>query len=254
MHDVVADMRALPARSRLGLAARRAPRGRRVLALGVARAPQAAIAARAARELERSSHAVDVRFTAPAPGAGKWANLNAALAEHPAAGYDWLMLVDDDVVLPRGFLDGFLALAERHGLALAQPAHAFRSHAAWRVTRRRPGVMAASPASSRSVPSPRSAQRHSGRCCRSPTSRWAGGSTPIGPRWPRRGAGPVGVIDATPIRHLRPVAESYPRDAALAEAAAFLRDRPYVGRARANDTLAGVAVTRGRRVRASAYA
>jgi hypothetical protein len=48
----------------------------------------------------------------------------------------------------------------------------------------------------------------------------------------------VGVIDATAVRHLRPVAATYARDAALAEAAAFLRGRPYVGRPRANETLA----------------
>ena len=53
-----------------------------------------------------------------------------------------LLLVDDDVVLPRGFLDLFLLAAERAGLKLAQPAHAFASHAAWPVTRRRPGLMA----------------------------------------------------------------------------------------------------------------
>ena len=41
--------------------------------------------------------------------------------------------------LPRGFLDAFVFLAERFGLRLAQPAHRARSHAAWTVTRRRPG-------------------------------------------------------------------------------------------------------------------
>ena len=46
----------------------------------------------------------------------------------------------DDVVLPRGFLDAFIFLAERFDLALAQPAHRWRSHAAWGVTRRRPGM------------------------------------------------------------------------------------------------------------------
>ena len=36
----------------------------------------------------------------------------------------------------------FISLAERHGFRLAQPAHAFASHAAWEVTRRRPGLTA----------------------------------------------------------------------------------------------------------------
>ena len=39
---------------------------------------------------------------------------------------------------------------------------------------------------------------------------------------------PIGVIDATPIRHLKPVAAAYPRDAAIAEAEAFLDGRGYV--------------------------
>ena len=39
------------------------------------------------------------------------------------------------------------------------------------------------------------------------------------------------VVDATPIGHtLRPIAASYPREAALAEARAFLAGRPYLTR------------------------
>ena len=49
---------------------------------------------------------------------------------------------------------------------------------------------------------------------------------------------PVGVIDATPIRHTRPIADTYPRGAAVAEAEAFLRTRPYVPRHEAQETLA----------------
>ncbi len=45
----------------------------------------------------------------------------------------------------------------------------------------------------------------------------------------------IGVIDATPIRHLRPVAASYPRDAAIAEAEAFLDGRAYVTRDQAGE-------------------
>src|SRR5207247_1207248 len=95
---------------------------------------------RARAELLRSRHEVDVR-TALVGSRGKFENLDDLLAEHPAAGHDWLLVVDDDVVLPPGFLDRFLFLAERFELRLAQPAHRHRSHAAWRVTRRRPGVV-----------------------------------------------------------------------------------------------------------------
>jgi hypothetical protein len=49
---------------------------------------------------------------------------------------------------------------------------------------------------------------------------------------------PIGVVDATPVRHLRPVASDYPRDAAIAEAEAFLDGRAYVPRDAAMETLA----------------
>jgi len=42
---------------------------------------------------------------------------------------------------------------------------------------------------------------------------------------------PMVIVDATPIGHtLRPIAANYPREAALAEARAFLAERPYVTR------------------------
>jgi hypothetical protein len=47
----------------------------------------------------------------------------------------------------------------------------------------------------------------------------------------------VGVVDATPVRHTRPVAGDYPRDLAEAEAHAFLATRPYLRRAQAQETL-----------------
>ena len=125
-----------PARGAASAAPARARRRR-----GPARAPAhgGEAARRAAALATQLSRCI---WRHPAPGAGKWANVNAALAAAPATDADWLLIVDDDVVLPRGFLDRFLLLAERFGFELAQPAHAFASHAAWDVTRRRPGVLA----------------------------------------------------------------------------------------------------------------
>src|SRR5687768_15397960 len=76
----------------------------RVLAVSVARPERAGSSAAAAYELERTRvHSVDVRLAAPRPGAGKWESLDGLLAHTPAAGYDWLLVFDDDVILPRGF-------------------------------------------------------------------------------------------------------------------------------------------------------
>ncbi|MGZ8634584.1 MAG: glycosyltransferase family 2 protein, partial [Solirubrobacteraceae bacterium] len=137
--DAWLDVRDAPRRARLRRAARHEPPRRRVLAVGIDRPGSLMPAARA--ELLRSRHAVEV-VTAPQGERGKFENLNALLAAHPPAAYDWLLVVDDDVALPRGFLDAFLWAAERTGLKLAQPAHRLHSHAAWPVTRRQPGATA----------------------------------------------------------------------------------------------------------------
>ncbi len=140
-------------RLRLARAARRAPPRRRVLVLSVQRPERRAMAAAIAAELARSRHDVELRVGPPGE-AGKFENLNRLLARvapsgpnpvedrDPIGDYDWLLAIDDDVVLPRGFLDRLLFLAERFALDLAQPAHRAASHAAWRVTRRRRGAVA----------------------------------------------------------------------------------------------------------------
>src|SRR5437588_5085811 len=113
---------------------------RRVLALSVERANEPNLLADARVELLRSKHLV--RFDSTTVGdLGKFENLNELIARNAPARYDWLLAIDDDVSLPRGFLDAFLFLIERFGLRLAQPAHRARSHAAWRITRRRPGSL-----------------------------------------------------------------------------------------------------------------
>ena len=211
---------------------------RRVHVVGVARPENARTVARLRRELTRSRHDVALHLAPPAPGAGKWANVNAALAATPLGDADWLLIVDDDVVLPRGFLDRFLALAEACGFELAQPAHAFASHAAWEVTRRRPGLLARRTRFVEIGPVTALSARAARELLPFPDLQMGWG---LDARWSAIAAErgwPVGVVDATPVRHLRPVAASYPRDAAIAEAEAFLDGRAYVTRAQAGETLA----------------
>jgi GT2 family glycosyltransferase len=227
--DAWLDLRDVPRRARLRRAARRQPPRRQVLVLGIERPGSLMAAARA--ELVRSRHAVDV-VTAPLGGRGKFENLNALLAAHPPAAYDWLVVIDDDVALPRGFLDAFLCAAEGTGLKLAQPAHRLHSHAAWPVTRRHPGATARETtfveigpvtAFHRDsfdvlLPFPEGLRMGWGL-----DVHWAAIAAEHG--WP------IGVVDATPIGHTqRPAGSAYARDAAEAEARAFLEGRPYVRR------------------------
>ena len=102
------------------LAARRDPPPR----AGARARRRASRAQRAARRDARRAAALAPRRSSCTPcrpgRRGKFENLNRLLAAHPADGHDWLLLVDDDVELPRGFLDRFLFLV-RALLAASSP-------------------------------------------------------------------------------------------------------------------------------------
>jgi len=228
--DAVLDAEAAARLRRLDRAARERPPRRRVLVLGVQRPGRLMDRARA--ELHRTRHAVTMRTVAMGAG-GRFEHLNELLREHPPAGYDWLLVVDDDVVLPRGFLDRFLLCAEDAALLLAQPAHRLHSHAAWPVTRRRPGG---------AVRATRFVEIGPVTAFAAATHETLLPFPPLAMGWgldahwgalAREHGWPVGIVDATPILHTTPVGGGYDRAAAVAEAQDFLGRRPYVTRAEA---------------------
>jgi len=230
--DALLDLAALPARARrLRAAARAAPR-RRVLVVGVERLDVRNLIAAARAELLRSRHDVTIDVAPAAAGRGKFENLDALLARHDLAAFDWVLVIDDDVALPRGFLDTFLACAEAGGLRLAQPAHRRHSHAAWDVTRRHRGsdwretnFVEIGPitafdrtAAATLLPFPENLKMGWGL-----DVHWSAIARERGWR--------IGVVDATPIGHtIRPAASDYPRETAAAEGRRFLDGRPYVPR------------------------
>ena len=224
--------------ARLALAARRSPPLRRVLVLGITRPEHAATAAAIRAELLRSRHEVSVHTTV-AGAAGKFENLNALLAEHPAAGHDWLLVVDDDIELPRGFLDRFLFLCERFDLTLAQPAHRLHSHAAWEVTRRRPGSVLRETNFVEIGPVTAFAQRSFEVLLPFPPLRMGWGLDMHWAAVARREGWRCGVVDAVAIHHRQsPAGAGYGREAAVAEAREFLAARPHITAAEARLTLA----------------
>jgi GT2 family glycosyltransferase len=227
--DIAADAYALATLRPLGLrrAAGESPPRRRVLVLAIERSGQPNVLAAARQELAQSRHEVTF-ISADAGNRGKFENLNALLAATPANDFHWLVVLDDDVALPRGFLDQFLFLAERFHLALAQPAHRHRSHAAWGVTRRRATTVARETAFVEIGPVFAFSREAFDALLPFPELRAGWG---LDLHWSavalKRGWR-LGVIDATPIRHgLRRTASAYDRDAAIEEARSFLASRPY---------------------------
>ena len=222
---------------RLARAAAGRPR-RRILVLGVARSDAVNIMPAAERELARSCHDVEIAI-GDVGQRGKFENLNALLELHPAGGHDWLLILDDDVALPRGFLDAFIFLAERFDLSLAQPAHRWRSHAAWRVTRRRPASLVRETRFVEIGPLCALRANTFDALLPFPPLRFGWG---LELHWSALAAEHgwrEGIVDATPVRHgLRRIAAAYDRSDAVQEARGFLAERPYTTAAVAQRSLA----------------
>jgi glycosyltransferase involved in cell wall biosynthesis len=234
-HDALHDLAArLPGARRRAISnATNNARRHRVLVVGIVRTDVPNLMAETRAELARSErHDVTIDVVPATPGRGKFENLNAILQRHDLSAFDWIVVTDDDVALPRRFLDTFLACADAGRLALAQPAHRRHSHAAWDVTRRRAGsdyrltnfveigpVTAFSrEAAAQLLPFPSDLRMGWGL-----DAHWSALASEHGWR--------LGVVDATPIGHtIRPAAADYPRETAAAEARRFLDGRPYVTR------------------------
>ena len=247
---------ALDARLALG-AAGRAARGasgppRRVIVTSIYGADSDRVAG-SVEELRRARH--DVEFALGARGevlaplrdvtvaahltGGKFENVNTVLDGRDPADHDWLLVVDDDVVLPRHFLDRFLAICEALDFALAQPAQTWRSHAAWRITRRRGGSVARETRFVEIGPVTAFRADVTASLFPFPPLRYGWGLDVHWAALARERGWKLGIVDALSVQHDRePVAAGYSHAGAIAEAREFLRDRPYLPAAAAQETVA----------------
>ena len=230
-----AELRARRVPATLDRLAEAVPR-RAVLALGVYRDTPPPVGVEATR------HDVTREFGRlgdEGMSGGKFENLNRLLAAAAPYDYDWLLVVDDDVVLPERFVDRLLGLCERLDLALAQPAQTLASHAAWPVTRRRPASLARE---TRFVEiGPVTAIRRDAAAALTPFPelRFGWGLDLHWAALAREHGWRLGVLDSLPVRHEQGgVASGYGHAEAVEEARRFLSDRPFLPAAEANATLA----------------
>jgi hypothetical protein len=248
--DALLDLRARGAVRDLDELAESTPR-RSVLALSVYR-PDSRQIEPAVGELQTVHHELHLALGStghPLPGlsantvasgltGGKFQNLNALLESTGNQGFDWLLVLDDDVDLPHRFLDRFIAVCEHFDLDLAQPAQTLMSHAAWRVTRRHSGSLMRETRFVEIGPVTAFGMQAVAACTPFPDLRYGWG---LDLHWAALAAERgwrLGVVDALPVRHeSAPVATAYRHDDAIEEAREFLTDKPFVRARDAQETL-----------------
>ncbi|MEA2466724.1 MAG: hypothetical protein QOJ57_850, partial [Thermoleophilaceae bacterium] len=168
-------------------------------------------------------------------GGGKFENLNLLLA---GGSPDWLLVVDDDVVLPPRFLDRLVALAEHFDLALAQPAQSLASHAAWRVARRRPRSILRETRFVEIGPVTLFRRDAAAVLLPFPPLRYGWGLDLAWAAAALENGWRLGIADALAVRHeTGTVGSAYSPEAAVEEAREFLSTRPYLSSAAAQETL-----------------
>jgi hypothetical protein len=223
---------------------------RAVLALGVYLADREHRAEEIARELARSRvWEVEQRWAAlgrsPVPPGlvplttlrqerrqAKFVLLNRLLAGVELDRYAFVVVCDDDISLPDGFLDEYLALVVRHDLALAQPARTHGSYIDHWIVEQLDGLTARR---TRFVEiGPLFSMRRDAARLLTPFSEISPMGWGYDFVWPvvlEEARLPMGIVDATPVAHdlRKPVTLYDDRDAAIAMEA-FLARRPHLSR------------------------
>jgi hypothetical protein len=187
-------------------------------------------------QLSSDHHRVELRLGSMEElSGGKFENLNTLI--DPTSEFDWLLIVDDDVALPPRFLDRMIALAELFHLEMSAPAQSLASHAAWRVTRRRPRSILRETNFVEIGPVTLIGRRAAEALLPFPPLRYGWGldlawaATALDRGWR------LGIADALAVRHeTATVGSAYPADAAIEEARAYLATRPYLSSAAAQET------------------
>jgi hypothetical protein len=126
-------------------------------------------------------------------------------------------------------MDRFLYASEAASLRISQPAHRFRSYTTWKITQRLWNSLVHTTRFVECGPLTAFHRDVFPHILPFPEIRFGWGIDVIWAEIARRENFDIGVVDATPIEHLRPVAQAYDVDAATSEARQLL-DRFGVNR------------------------
>jgi hypothetical protein len=177
------------------------------------------------KRLSCSHHDITLKIAPLLAGRGKFQNINAALEGVNLEVYDWIIIVDDDIAFENGFLDKFICVAELAQLDICMPAHKFRSNQAFDLTTRKWNTLARVTHFVESGPLTAFRRVTYPHILPFPEIRWAWGTDIAWSEMARERGFRMGIVDATPLKHLRPVAGSYDANIAMDGAKAFLASK-----------------------------
>jgi hypothetical protein len=163
-------------------------------------------------------------------GEPKFSLVNGQLRVADAERYAYIVVADDDIEVPRGFLDDYLALVERHDLALAQPARTHDSYTDHHFVAQLGGISARQ---TRFVEiGPLFSMRADALKLLTPfdeESPMGWGYDLVWPVAMEKASLKMGIVDAVPVAHdLRKPVSSYSYQVAHAQMLAFLATRPHL--------------------------
>lgn len=186
--------------------------GGRVLVLGVKLMDRLSFAQEIESELRRSCEwqVTQVWYRLKQPYVPKFTLINQMLASVPLGGFRHVLIVDDDIRLPFGFLDNYLRIVEICHFALVQPARTHGSEMHHLIVEQVDGVVARE---TRFVEiGPLFSMRQDALALLTP---FDVALSPMGwgfdYAWPVQiGALKMGIVDATPVDHTaRPAVTGY---------------------------------------------
>ncbi len=196
----------------------------RVLIVGVQAPSRPGDLARVAAKLAESYDAVDLSIV-DMGDRGKFENISRAISVSSGDidEYEWIVIVDDDIDFDRNFLETYLFIAKKLDLKISQPAHRFYSYSSYAMTRRQWGSIARLSQFVEIGPLTVLHRDTFKVLLPFPESRWCYGIDVLWSDVARREGWRMGIVDATPISHLRPVAGGYNVGEAIAEGRAMIR-------------------------------
>ncbi len=201
----------------------------KILLVGVASERRQALMRGILDEVTRSRH--DVTAAIGNVGSkGKLENINQLCASHQLSAHDWLIMTDDDIVLPHRFLDMFIAACCLFDFKIAMPSHRFDSYSGYDVTRRHWNTLARQVGFVESGPLVAIHRVAHEWIFPLPHLRYGWGVDVHWSLLADREGWSMGAVDATPIAHVSPIGAAYPRAVAAEEACQYLVERGHLSR------------------------